>query len=69
MALKKNSQKKQKKDYSVLFGIILLGSGILAFLYYVVTGKIMPCNIQVTVSALISFGIAFAYKLLERGDK
>lgn len=67
------AKKKRKIKLSAVLGIILLSAGILILLAYAIAylfdrSITMPCDYRVTVSALISFGIAFVWKLME-GDK
>lgn len=71
---KRSVNKKTNRKYSIIIGFFLLGTGLLIFLVYAIVpifkpSVTMPCNIQVTVSALISFGIAFVWKLSGVEDK
>lgn len=61
--------KKRNIRLSAVLGVILLSAGVLILLVYAIAYLFdrditMPCNYQVTISALISFGIAFVWKLM-----
>lgn len=63
------SHTKENRKLSIILGIMLLGSGVFIWIVYAIAGLIdktiiMPCDYRVTISALISFGIAFVWKLL-----
>ncbi len=63
------------KKFSMILGVVLLGAGVLILVIYAITYLLasafydkqimMPCNLEVTISTLISFGIAFVWKLSE----
>lgn len=64
-------KKKQEKNtlFAKIMGGCLLGTGLLIIIVYAIVGVFkaeiaMPCELQVTVSALISFGISFVWKLM-----
>jgi len=68
MAKKFSSNQK----FAMVISCFLLGTGLIIFVVYSIApffGKdiTMPSSLQVTVSALISFGISLVWKLL--GEK